>query len=67
MNDRKPLRENAQSTAEDLHSDNTAENDRIHAATSGQGEVKPEDYPLETREERVKAAIGRDKLNGKPL
>jgi len=29
--------------------------------------VKPEDYPLETREEQVKAAIGRDKLNGKPL
>jgi len=67
MSDSKPLRENAQSRAEDLHSGKTAENDRIRAATSGQGEVKPEDYPLGTREEQVKAAIGRDKLNGKPL
>jgi len=67
MNDRKPLRENAQSRPVDLESENNAENDRIHAATSGQGEVKPEAYPREKRKEQVEAAIGRDKLNGKPL
>ena len=67
MSDRKPLRENAQSRPVDLGSENNAENDRIHAATSGQGEVRPEDYPRETRKEQVEAAIGRDELNGKPL
>jgi len=63
----KPLRENAQSRPLDLKSDNPSENDRIHAATTGQGEVTPEDYPVEKRNEQVKAAIGRRELNGKAL
>ena len=57
--DKKPQRENAQSTGIDLDApDDTAETARIFAATSGQGEVKPEDYPAETRRAQVEAATG---------
>lgn len=41
---------------EDLKSDNPSENSRIHAATTIQSVVKPEDYPEEKRRMQVEEA-----------
>jgi hypothetical protein len=54
--ERKPL---------DPRSDNPSENSRLHAATTIQSEVTPEDYPEEKRDLQVAAATD-GKLKGKP-
>jgi len=46
----------------DLKSDNPGENDRLHAATTIQSSVNPEDYPEKKR--HLQAAAGTDGTGG---
>lgn len=59
MTEKKPQRENAQSTPVTLKGGNPSAVDRLHQATSGQGEASPEDYPEAERRAQVEAATGK--------
>lgn len=47
----------------DLNSDDTNENSRLHAATSIQSPVTPDQYPEEERQAQVEAATGKPAPN----
>lgn len=49
----------------DLNTPDTTENDRLHAATSIQSSVTPEQYPLKDREAQTAAATT-GRLRSKP-